>query len=416
MTTPPETRPAAADSAAQRPAWFAPALAAILYFSQGFPFGVVNELLPLYLRKQNISLAQIGFISAVSSAWTWKFLWSPLIDRFATYRRWMAGCLVVLAGTMAGFAFVPPQHTGVFFAIVAILAFASATQDIAIDAMTVRITPTHQLGYVNSVRVMAYRGAMIIAGGALAALTTVAGWRGAFLTAAGITVALLAMTAFLPAETGVRSQHTNPFRGMADWLRRPRAAALLALAFIYKLGDAALVPMVKPFWVDQKYSTAEIGTVTTVIGLSFLILGAISGGAFISRFGIWQALLWLGILQMLSNIGYALAVHAPTRSVFYTVVIVENYTGGLGTAAFLAFLMAVCDREHAATQFAMLSAAFAFTRFGIGTFSGVLAQNMGYGPYFWLTVILGVPGLLLLPLIRGEKLLAPRTRDIVAET
>lgn len=393
----------------QRPAWFAPALAAILYFSQGFPFGLINELLPLYMRTQNVSLAQIGLVSAVSSAWTWKFLWSPLVDRFGTYRRWMAGSLLVLTAMIASFAFVPPQQTGVFFTIVAILAFASATQDIAIDAMAVRITPKHQLGYVNSVRVTAYRGAMIIAGGALAALTSLVGWRGAFLIAAAITAVMFVVTFFLPAETGERGKKENPFRGMVEWLRRPYAYIFLALALIYRLGDAALVPMVKPFWVDKGFSTAEIGTVTTVIGLSFLIAGAFVGGAVISRFGIWQALLWLAVLQVVSNVGYAIAASsAASHPMFYSVVIIENFCGGLGTAAFLAFLMSVCDREYAATQYAMLSAAFALTRFVIGSFSGILAEDLGYAKYFWLTMILGVPGLLLVPLIRNADLMATR--------
>ena len=220
-------------------AWFAPALAAILYFSQGFPFGIVNELLPLYMRTQNVSLTQIGLISAVSSAWTWKFLWSPAVDRFGTYRRWMTGSLLVLIGTLVAFAIVPPQAAGLFFAIVAVLALASATQDIAIDATAIRITPAHQLGYVNSIRVTAYRGAMIVAGGALAALTTFVGWRGAFLTAAAITAVVLLVTMLvLPRQASrleTAGEKQNPFAGIVKWLKRPHAAVFLAIAFIYRL-------------------------------------------------------------------------------------------------------------------------------------------------------------------------------------
>jgi PAT family beta-lactamase induction signal transducer AmpG len=298
-----------------------------------------------------------------------------------------------------------------------VLAFASATQDIAIDAMTVRFTPKSQLGYVNSVRVTAYRGAMIVAGGALAALTALIGWQGAFFVAAAITGVMLVCTFFLPNDRGSHDESENPFAGIGSLIRRRHAVVILAIALIYRLGDAALTPMVKPFWVDKGFSAAEIGTVTTVIGLGFLIFGAFVGGAFISRFGIWRALLFLGIFQVVSNAGYAIAAAAPTtKPMFYSVVIIENFCGGLGTAAFLAFLMAVCDKEHAATQYALLSAAFAFTRFIIGSFSGVLAQNMGYAPYFWLTLILGIPGLVLAPMMRGEPLLAPRPKDILAET
>ena len=391
----------------QRPLWFAPAIAAILYFSQGFPFGLVDRLLPLYLRTQQVSLVQIGLISAVGSAWTWKFLWSPLIDRFGSYRRWMAGSLLVLTATIASFAFVPPEQTALIFTIVAVLAFASATQDIAIDAMTVRITPKEQLGYVNSVRVTSYRGAMIVAGGGLAALTTLVGWRGAFLIAAAMTAAMFLFTFFLPAETGEQTQHANPFRGMARWIRRPHAYVFLAIALLYRLGEVAIVPMSTPFWVDKGFSTVEIGTITTAVGLFFLIIGAFIGGAVISRFGIFYALLWLGFLQVVSNAGYGIAASRPASDpMFFAVVIIENFCSGLGTAAFLAFLMAVTEREHAATQYAMLSAAFALTRFAIGSVSGVLAEKMGYTNYFWLTVALGVPGLLLVFLIRDDELVA----------
>ena len=399
-----------------RPAWYAPALAGILYFSQGFPFGIVDQLLPLYMRLEKVSLAEIGFLSAFSSAWTWKFIWSPLVDRFGTYRRWMSGALIVLTITIASFAFVSPHSTALFFAIVAVLAFASATQDIAIDAMTVRITPTHQLGYVNSVRVAAYRGSMIIAGGALAALTAVIGWRGAFLTAAAITAIILIFTFFLPPETGERTPHARAFAGLPRGVHRWSAWIFLAMALIYKLGDVALVPMVKPFWVDKGYGAAEIGTVTTVIGISVLIIGAFIGGAVISRYGIYKALIWLGILAVFSNAGYGLAAQsAATRPIFYTVVIVENFCSGLGTAAFLAFLMSVCDKRYAATQYAILTAAFAGTRFLIGSVSGILAERMGYAGYFWLTLILGIPGLLLVPLVRNEPLLAPSKGEIVAD-
>lgn len=399
-----------------RAAWYAPTIAAILYFAQGFPFGIVDQLLPLYMRVEDVSLTKIGLVSAASSAWTWKFLWSPAIDRWGSYRRWIVSALLVLIATMVAFAVVPPRMTGLFFGIVVVLAIASATQDIAIDAMAVRITPEHQLGYVNSIRVTAYRAAMIVAGGALAALSAVIGWRGTFFVAAAIMGVAAVSTIVLPGESGQRTRHESPFRGVGQWLKRRHAVAFLAIALIYRVGDAALVPMAKPFWVDHGFSTAEIGMVTTVIGLSFLIAGAFTGGAFISRIGIWRSLLWLGLAQVLSNAGYAIAAaRPPSDAMFYSVVIIENFCGGLGTAAFLSFLMAICDRRYAATQYALLTAAFALTRFIVGSVSGLLAQNLGYSTFFWLTLVLGIPGLLLVPLIRNVDLKPPPAGDVVAE-
>ena len=162
--------------------------------------------------------------------------------------------------------------------------------------------------------------------------------------------------------------------------------------------------MVKPYWVDRGFSAAEIGTVTTAIGISFLIAGAVSGGFAVARLGIFDSLFGFGLLQMLSNLGYALiGSFGGNRRALYAATIVENFTWGLATAAFLAFLMSVCDREFAATQYALLSALFGLSRSLIGTASGFATQSMGYAGYFWLTVALGLPGLLLIPWIRGER-------------
>jgi PAT family beta-lactamase induction signal transducer AmpG len=154
-----------------------------------------------------------------------------------------------------------------------------------------------------------------------------------------------------------------------------------------------------------------------VIGISFLILGAIAGGVFLARFGIYAGLLWLGILQMLSNVGYALAAQTDaSRPALYAVAIIENFTGGLGTAAFLAFLMSICDTQLAATQYALFTAVFGLSRSLIGTFSGLTAQRLGYTQYFWLTVALGVPGLLLLAALRGTITgPPPSTAELLAE-
>ncbi|MEO5763290.1 MAG: MFS transporter, partial [Vicinamibacteria bacterium] len=253
--------------------------------------------------------------------------------------------------------------------------------------------------------------------GALAALTPFLGWRGVLQLGAGISAAL-ACAAFLVRDTReARNDAASPLAGFASWFKRRRAVLFILFVLIYKMGDFALTPMVKPYWVDRGFTAAEIGTVTTVIGLSFLIAGAIAGGIFLARFGLMAGLLWLGLLQMLSNCGYALAASFDLpRSALYAATIVESFTAGLGTAAFLAFLMSVCDREHAATQFAMLTAIFGLSRSVIGSFSGVAAQSFGYAQYFWITVALGIPGLLLLPFMREQLRQTaerPATSDVV---
>lgn len=375
-------------------------LAGLFYFSEGLPYGVVTELLPLYMRTQHVALGQIGLLSTVSLAWTVKLFWAPLVDRYGTYRRWIAASLVVMLAVWIWFA-TAGTSTAFWFAVT-LLALASATQDIAVDAMTITITPANLLGVVNSTRVAAYRAAIIVAGGGFAALATRTGWRVPFGIAAGVAVALLFLTRLVPPNDRALTERPSVVRGIRAWLARSDGLAVLGIVLLYRLGDGALAPMLKPFWVDRGYSPAEIGTVTTVFGIGFLIVGAIVGGVFVTRYGVHAALLWLGMLQILSNVGYAVvAMTAAGRPGMYAASLIENFTGGLGTAAFLAFLMAVCDKENAATEYALLTALYGLTRSLIGSASGFATERIGYAPYFWITVFLGIPALLLLARIRA---------------
>ena len=387
----------------QRTPLYVGTIAAVLYFSEGLPFGIVKELIPLYLRVAHVELKVIGLASSVSLAWTLKFFWSPLVDTFGTYRRWIAGALVAIIAALVALAFLPAHVTIAFYVVLAVLALGSATQDIAVDAFTIRATPSSLLGPVNSIRVTAYRIALMVGGGALAALAGRVGWRSAFGAAAAIAVLVLIFTTMLPDDRGERTERANLFADLAHWLRRPRAGVLLAIVFLYRLGEFAIVTMIKPYWVDRGYSPAEIGTITSVVGVIVSVIGVIIGGWFVARFGLYAGLLRLGIAQTASNLGYAIvATIEAGRWAIYAAAVVENLGYGVGTAAFLAYLMSICDRHRAATEYALLSAVFGLTGALMGTVSGYIAQYAGYPAYFWLTVFLGIPVLFLLPLIRNE--------------
>ena len=392
-----------------RARWFVPAVAGILYFSEGFPYGLVTELFPAYLRFHGVPLKEIGFVNTVAAAWTAKFLWSPLVDSFGTYRRWIAGAVLAMAFILAAFATAPDTIGLRFWVLASALALASATQDISVDAFTIRITPPSMLGFINAIRVATYRGALIVGGGGLLILGGRMGWRIAFLAGAALTVVVFLITLRLPDDRGSREVRHDLLGGLKRWFTRPRAVAILAVVFLYRIGEFAIVAMIKPYWVDRGYSADQIGAITTGVGVIVSVLGAFTGGWVVSRWGVWKALLWLGMAQTISNIGYAVvATTGGGRWGIYVAAVLENFGFGLGTASFLAFLMFVCDREHAATEFALLTAAYGVTRIVIGTASGFLVEAFGYGPYFWLTVFLGIPSLLLLPLIR-DQLAQPAT-------
>jgi PAT family beta-lactamase induction signal transducer AmpG len=377
-------------------------LAALLYFAQGLPFGIVTELAPLYLRQRGASLSEIGLLSTISLAWTLKFLWSPLIDRFAMYRVWIRGALILCTVSLAGMA--ATQQSPLLFAwiFLTVLAFASATQDIAIDALTIVSVPPREFGLANATRLASYRVAIIVGGGAMAALSSYLGWSMSFAAAAAVTVALTLYTFILPRNEH-RENSGNVRDALLRWLKRPELLPLLLLVVLYRLGDAALTPMVKPFWLDRGYSVAEIGTVTTIIGVTFTIVGAFIGGIVIERIGLVRSMLWLGLAQILSNVGYAvIAQFSAGRPAWYGVAIVESLCNGLGAAAFLSLLMSMASREHAATDFALLSALYRLAAAGIGTASGFSAQHLGYAAWFWVTVFLGIPGLALVWWKRSE--------------
>ncbi len=378
------------------------ALAGVLYFSEGLPYGIVTELFPVYLRINHVALAEIGLLSTVSFAWSAKVLWSPLVDAFGTYRRWISAAVASMTIVLIVMATTKPTVGVMFWTLASLLALASATQDLAVDAFTIRATPTELLGPINSIRVTAYRVALIIGGGGLTALAGRAGWRLAFGCGAVITAVVFFYTLTLPDDRGEQGHKLDLIGGVRRWLARDRAPYVLAMVFLFRLGEFAIVSMIKPYWVDRGYSPEEIGMITTVVGVIVSVAGAIAGGVFVAKFGIWHSLLWLGIAQTASNIGYALVstMHAGRWGI-YAAAVVENFGFGLGTAAFLAFMMSQCDRERAATEYAILTAAYGVTRTVMGSASGFIAQSSGYPTYFWLTVFLGIPSLLLLPFIRG---------------
>jgi MFS transporter, PAT family, beta-lactamase induction signal transducer AmpG len=326
-----------------------------------------------------------------------------LVDRYGTYQRWVIGSLCVVAVALAlvpGFDAVHP--TSALWAVLFALTIASATQDIGIDAYTITLVKEGEEGAANGVRVSAYRAALIVAGGGLLWLSTPFGWPSAFLTGAGIALALTAAIALSPAVYRPPvAQHGKWFAPLREWLSRPGAPIVFLFVLTYKLGDSSMGPMIKPFWVDRGLSVEEIAFVSTTLGIAASVIGALAGGALTTRWGIFHALWILGLTQALSNLGYAAAAwgNAP-RAGIYAASLVESFTGGLGTAAFLAFTMRICDKRQAATEYALLSAIWGLTRYVAGALSGWATTKLGYPSYFALTFFLALPAFGLLPWVR----------------
>jgi PAT family beta-lactamase induction signal transducer AmpG len=380
---------------------------AILYFAEGLPFGIAYDVWPVFFRVHGVSLAEIGLMSLLSLPWTWKLLWAPLVDRYGARQHWITAALFVLgAATLAIVPLDPSSPSWLMWGLLLAFTTASATQDIAIDAYAVDVATPETTGSINGVRVSAARVALLAGGGGFIFLADFTGWTILWFVLAGGFFGLAAIAWASPRVPLESSQRRHAIGPVLRWAFRWEMLPVVAFILLYKLGDSTLGRMVKPFWVDRGYSLAEIGAISVSLGTVLTIVGALAGGWFTNRRGIFAALLWLGLAQMVSNLGYvAVAALELPRESIYVASVVESFTQGLGTAAFLSFLMNLCDKEHAASQYAILSALFALTRDVVGAFSGLGVEAWGYTAYFAVTTALAVPGLALLPLVR------PRIRE-----
>ncbi|MBM4268554.1 MAG: AmpG family muropeptide MFS transporter [Deltaproteobacteria bacterium] len=375
----------------------------VLYFAEGFPFGVAIDNLPVYFRVHGVSLTEIGLLGLVGLPWTLKVFWAPLVDRFGQRRHWTVASLVLMAALVAVLPLLDPATPGFWiWTILLLFTAASATQDIAIDAYTIGLLAPGEEGVANGVRTAAYRVALIVSGGGLVIFAGRAGWPPTFWIASAILLGLAVAAVRSPAVPEIPAEQRAWLAPLRAWIRRPAAFAVLGFVLIYKLGDAAMGPMVKPFWLDRGLTVEEIGFVSTSLGVGASLAGALLGGVYTSRAGIFRALWVLGLVQAVSNLGYAGAAElGGGRAAIYSASLLESFTGGLGTAAFLAFLMHICDKRQAATEYALLSSLFGLTRTLVNPLSGWAADSLGYASFFALTFFLALPAYALLPWVRG---------------
>ena len=403
---------------------------AILYFAEGFPFGIIKDTLPVFFRVHGVRLADIGLLTLVGLPWSLKFLWAPAVDVYGKRRTWILGCQTVLVlGILALLAVDPSHVTTVLWVLLLSLAFLSATQDIAIDAYTIELLDEPEMGPANGLRVTTYRMALVSAGGILVALAGLIGWRAAFVGAALLMGCVVLLSWRMPhpdqprtpqaiSAGGVVTLQDAVWTPLRQFFAHPGFLFVLCFVLLYKLGDMALGPMVRPFWVDRQFSMLQIGAVPGTLGVVATVLGALLGGSLTKRWGVLRALWLLGIAQAASNLTYAAAAaFPPSTTLMYTASIVESFCGGLGTAPFLAFLMSICDKNYAATQYALLSALFAPVGLVAAMVSGWAVERFGYAAYFALTFLLAWPALFLLPWVRRWTLaraaaLHPSTPDV----
>jgi PAT family beta-lactamase induction signal transducer AmpG len=375
----------------------------LVYVIEGAPAGVFHTLVPVYLRSEGVGLREIGWVAGLSAAWSLKALWSPLVDRYGELRRWIAGCLVAMTACLLALASGDAMALGaLLWVALATFCIASATQDVAIDAYTIGLVDRGEEGPTNSVRTAAYRTGVLGAGAGLLLLADSLGWQGTFAAGALVWALLAASLAACPALPVPESERRDVWGSLLRWVERPSAVGAFLFVLLYRVGDRAMGPMVHPFWLDRGFSNAEIASVSAGVGAFATVAGAAVGGLVVVRIGMPRALFALGFLALASNLGYAAAATWPEsgRAGVYAASVLESFCSGLATAAFLSFLMRICEKQHAAVQYAVAYAMASIAGALVSIPSGQLTEWLGYGAYFALTASFGLPAFAFLPAAR----------------
>jgi len=360
---------------------------------------IFRDVWTVYLRESGVSLAAIGAITGLSAAWSVKVLWSPLVDRFGARQHWIAGALLAIALALLAVGALDPR--GALLAVgvaIAVFCLASATQDVAIDAYTIGLVERGEEGPANGVRVTAYRVAILVFGGGVLFLPRFVGWRSTHEALALTALALAVFALATPRIALAAAERRDVLGSFRSWTSRDRLASVLGFVLLFRLPDLALGPMVRPFWVDQGLSREEIGLVNTGFGFVGTVAGAAAGAWLVKRIGIAKSLWIVGALAVGSNLGYAAAAFAGGgRASVYLASLLESLCTGLATVGFMSFLMRICDRSHAAVQYAALTGLVALPGAAAGALSGLATEQLGYAGYFAATSLLALPAFALLP-------------------
>ncbi len=350
----------------------------------------------------------IGLVTLAQAPWSFKLLWSPSMDRYrppflGRKRGWiLVGQLALCALTLwlAQVSAGPPD-VWVIGALAFAVAFASATQDIAIDAYAVEVLEREEQGIATGARTALYRAAMLLAGGGAITLAAAMSWRFVFVLLALLYLPMMVVTWLAPEPAGLpasprtlREAVWGPFVG---FLAQHRALEILAFVVLYKLADNLTQALTRPFLVQTGFNDFDVGIATATIGQAAAILGAVLGAVLTDRVGLGRALWVFGLLQLSSNLGYAVVAQVGVnRPVMYAAQAFELGTSGLGMGAFGVLLLRLTQKRFSATQYALLSSLFTLPRVLAGPIAGVLADTIGWRDFFILTVVFGIPGLLML--------------------
>ena len=405
----PEVPTAAPARASFWDAFRSPRLALMLGigFASGLPNPLTGSTMTAWLASEELTLTAIGFASYFQLPYNFKFLWAPLLDRYGIpglgrRRGWMLVTQVALVLSIGVLGSFDPSSALTSIGVMAIAtAFLSATQDVASDAYRTDILPAAQRASGTAIFVAAYRGALIFAGAVALALSDVVSWRVVywiFAAAMGIGVVTTLIAPAAPTEAmaprSMREAIVDPF---LEFFNRRGSLTFIVIIMLYKFGDVVVGHFQIPFFMELGFTKTEIGAVLKGLGLGATIVGALAGGGLVARWGLKPALIVFGLAQAIANLAYVGVAQAGKSYAWMTgAIVVDNFMNGLGTAAFVAMLMTLCNKRFTAFQYALFSSLMTVPGRLLGGAAGWLADDVGWGNFFLISTVAALPALLLL--------------------
>ncbi|MDZ4098583.1 MAG: MFS transporter [Methylophilaceae bacterium] len=384
------------------------AVVCLLGFSSGLPLALTTGTLQAWMTVSGVDLTTIGIMTLVGIPYTWKFLWAPFMDRYVPpflgrRRGWIVGTQVLLGiGIAIMGALDPATMPWALAALALMVAFISASQDVVFDAYRADVLRPEERGIGAAVSVLGYRLAMLVSGAMALILSDQIGWQNTYWLMALFMITAIGATLFGPEPevvvTPPRTLTEAVIEPLKEFFARHGAWGLLLLIVLYKLGDAFAGSLTTAFLIrGVDFTPTEVGAINKGMGLAATLVGVVFGGVLMAKWGLFKSLLAFGILQAISNLTFMwLASIGKDYSVMILAVGFENLAGGMGTAAFVALLMAMCDKRFTASQFALLSALAAVGRVYVGPASGYMVESIGWVTFFGFTFLVALPGLFLL--------------------
>lgn len=398
---------------------------ALLGFSSGLPLAISRGTLEALLASSGIDLRTIGFMTLLGLPYSIKFLWAPWLDQtslpFLGRRRgWLLVCQVVLMAAIAALAFASPRHGLWLIAALALLiTWTSATQDLLVDAYRTDVLAEHERALGAGLAVSAYRIALLVSGAGALLMADRWGWTTSLVVVAAVMAVGIAGTLLAPEARALHYQHHAPVSlgaALRHLARRRGAALVLAVVMLYKLGDAFAGSLTTSFFVRGLGLTpGEVGVFIKTVGLAGTLLGAVVGGLWMRRLTLRQGLLLFAFVQLLTNVPFLwLAEVGRHDGLIAAAVLLEQLGGGMGTVALLALMMTLArGGPGSATSFALLSALASLGAVGIGPIAGWVAGHWGWPMFFSISVLCGLPGIVLLLCASGQLGHAPAAAEPV---